>query len=338
VPGAQVVQAGQRGASPPFRTRRRLELQQSAEANGVPANDIGGGFDFSALAGPAWTVWKCYASRTACCTDPTVCRACQHHDAARGRTRIPQFSYSIDGGQPEHDAQRSVDRARVGPLSITSRVLYFKTDNDTPNNKYKNGTLRREIQSALGHGTDLSGTIRRADTNTEARTRSISTRSQTTRSRTANFNVRRRCGAVTDQRSLADHNPVRVDGAETRSSANPSPTERLSIHSGLAPTTGKNVTIPAPTDIPLPDRRFSDFGQAIRRVHQPHDSSRRLRPTSLSRPDRSHGSGAGRFEKEQGFAVGDGSQTGKRASKKKTAASSERRASRPAAGREWRGG
>ena len=52
-----------------------------------------------------------------------------------------------------------------GRFDYFADYSYFTTDNDVPNNEFTNGTYAGRFSAALGHGTDLSGTIRRADTN-----------------------------------------------------------------------------------------------------------------------------------------------------------------------------
>ena len=49
-------------------------------------------------------------------------------------------------------------------LDYFSEYSRFTTDNSTPNNGYRNGTFAGRLGVAVGHGTDLSGTIRRVDT------------------------------------------------------------------------------------------------------------------------------------------------------------------------------
>src|SRR5258706_13865892 len=49
------------------------------------------------------------------------------------------------------------------PVEYFYEYAYFRTDNNTPNNRYKNGTYAGRFSVVLGNNTDASGTIRRAD-------------------------------------------------------------------------------------------------------------------------------------------------------------------------------
>src|SRR5262249_48551146 len=82
----------------------------------------------------------------------------------RGRSRVPEFNYSIDGGNlGTVHAAASIGGA-AARADYFSEFAYFKTDNDVPNNRFTNGTYAGRFSVMLGSNTDLSGTIRRADT------------------------------------------------------------------------------------------------------------------------------------------------------------------------------
>ena len=65
VPGAQVVQAGQRGGVTSLFVRGGASNFNKVLIDGVAANDIGGGFDFSSVSVTGVDRSKCFARRTA---------------------------------------------------------------------------------------------------------------------------------------------------------------------------------------------------------------------------------------------------------------------------------
>ena len=82
----------------------------------------------------------------------------------RGRTRVPEFTYSADGGNLGTWSTAAGIGGVVKRFDYFSEYSRFSTDNDVPNNGYRNGTYAGRFGAALAVNTDLSGTIRRTDT------------------------------------------------------------------------------------------------------------------------------------------------------------------------------
>ena len=101
-----------------------------------------------------------------------------------------------------------------GRFDYFSDYSYFTTDNDVPNNEFTNRTYAGRFGVALGHGTDLSGTIRRADTKYGSPNAILFYAVPDDSKQTGRLHVRRRRRPVADQRPVAEHDPVRLDGAE----------------------------------------------------------------------------------------------------------------------------
>ena len=163
VPGTNVLQTGQRGGHTDIFVRGGAPDFNKVLIDGVPANDIGGAFDFGVLS--IGGVAGVEVLRTA--------NSVQHGADAlssvislttpRGRSSRPELSYAVDVGN------LGTIRQNVSVGGVLDRVDYyfdvsrFDTDNDLPNSDFRNDTVAGRIGLALGGGTDLTVTVRHID-------------------------------------------------------------------------------------------------------------------------------------------------------------------------------
>jgi len=164
VPGAQVVQAGQRGGATSLFIRGGASNFNKVLIDGVAANDIGGAFDFSSLAVTGVESVEVLRESNSVIYGSDSLSGVVAITTRRGRTSLPDFSYAIDGGNLGTMRNDAAIAGASGRFDYFSEYTYFTTDNDVPNNGFTNGTYAGRFSVALGRGTDLSGTIRRADT------------------------------------------------------------------------------------------------------------------------------------------------------------------------------
>ncbi|HXD72253.1 MAG TPA: TonB-dependent receptor plug domain-containing protein [Vicinamibacterales bacterium] len=164
VPGAQIVQVGAKGGTASLFVRGGNSNFTKVLVDGVPANDIGGGFDFAAVSTTGVDEIEVLRESNSMLYGSDALAGVVNVTTRRGRTRTPQFDYSLDGGNLGTVHTSAAFGGVAQRLDYFSEYSYFKTDNDTPNNRYRNGTYAGRFSVALGGNTDLSGTIRRADT------------------------------------------------------------------------------------------------------------------------------------------------------------------------------
>jgi len=164
VPGAQVVQTGARGAVTSLFIRGGNSNFNKVLIDGVPANDIGGAFDFSTVATTGVERVEVLRESNSMLFGTDSLAGVVNITTKRGRTRLPEFNYSLDGGNFGTVHTAASIGGVVSRADYFSEYAYFKTDNDVPNNRFTNGTYAGRFSVLLGANTALSGTIRRADT------------------------------------------------------------------------------------------------------------------------------------------------------------------------------
>jgi iron complex outermembrane receptor protein/vitamin B12 transporter len=163
VPGVSVVQTGARGGTASLFVRGGNSNFNKVLIDGVPANDIGGSFDFSDLATTGVDRVEVMRGSNSVLYGSDAMTGVVSIVTKRGRTARPEFTYSIDGGNfgsLKNDVSVGGAASRV---DYFSQYSYFRTDNDQPNNRFKNGVYAGRFGAALATGTDLSVTIRRKD-------------------------------------------------------------------------------------------------------------------------------------------------------------------------------
>ncbi|MBI3046833.1 MAG: TonB-dependent receptor [Acidobacteria bacterium] len=168
VPGSHVVQTGARGATTAMFIRGGAANFNKVLVDGVPANDIGGAFDFAQMSTTGIDRVEVLRQTNSVMYGSDALAGVIAITTRRGRTRVPEVTYSADGGNLGTFATEAGIGGAVRRFDYYSMYSRFRTDNDVPNNAYRNGTYAGRFGVALGGATDLSGTIRRADTRYES--------------------------------------------------------------------------------------------------------------------------------------------------------------------------
>jgi vitamin B12 transporter len=164
VPGANIVQIGARGGMASLFIRGGASNFAKVLVDGVPMNDIGGNFDFSELATTGIERVEVMRQANSVLYGSDALSGVINVTTRRGRTLVPEASYSIDGGNLGTVRQDVSFGGAIKRFDYFSDYSHFRTDNDLPNNTYRNGTYAGRFGVALGRATDVSGTIRRIDT------------------------------------------------------------------------------------------------------------------------------------------------------------------------------
>jgi vitamin B12 transporter len=163
VPGAHVVQTGARGG-PTWTYIRGGEVNfTKLLIDGVPANDIGGAVDFAEFATTGVDRIEILRESNSVMFGSDALAGVISLTTRRGRSRIPEASYSIDGGNLSTFRQTGSVGGAVQRFDYFSEYSHFDTDNDLPNNEYRNNTYAGRFGVAFGRNTDVSGAVRVID-------------------------------------------------------------------------------------------------------------------------------------------------------------------------------
>jgi vitamin B12 transporter len=161
VPGSQVVQTGGRGGATSLFVRGGASNFNKVLVDGIPVNDIGGRFDYSALATTGVERVEALRDANSVLHGSDAMAGVISISTRRGDTRRPEVSGSIDGGN------LGTHRGEVSLGGTAQRFDYFgayshlATNNRVANNAYRNDTLVSRIGWALGSTGDVSATLRR---------------------------------------------------------------------------------------------------------------------------------------------------------------------------------
>ena len=163
VPGAQIVQVGQRGGATSLFLRGGNSNFTKVLVDGMPANDIGGGFDFSQLDTAGVDRIEVLRQTNSVVYGSDALTGVVNITTRRGSSRVPEFQYTIDGGNLRTFRNSISLGGAVRRFDYFSQYSYFTTDNNTPNSGYDRSTYAGRFGVAVGGGTNVSGTLRWVD-------------------------------------------------------------------------------------------------------------------------------------------------------------------------------
>ena len=127
VPGVQVLQTGQRGGTTSLFVRGGNDDFNKVLIDGVPANDIGGSFDFGNLPVTGVDRVEVLRNPNSVLYGADALTSVVNITTRRGTSRVPELSYAIDGGNLRDAASGRVGRrrpwaprllCRLSPISI----------------------------------------------------------------------------------------------------------------------------------------------------------------------------------------------------------------------------
>lgn len=164
VPGVQVVQTGARGGQTSLFIRGGSSNFNKVLIDGVPANDIGGAFDLADLATTGIDRVEVLRGSNSVLYGSDALTGVVNITTRRGRTRVPEATAAVDGGNLRtwHD-DLSLGGA-IRRFDYFADYSYLQTDNSVPNNAYRNHTFASRVGVMVGGSTNLTGTVRRIDT------------------------------------------------------------------------------------------------------------------------------------------------------------------------------
>jgi iron complex outermembrane receptor protein/vitamin B12 transporter len=202
VPGAQIVQVGERGGATSLFLRGGNSNFTKVLIDGMAANDIGGGYDFSQLDTAGVDRLEVLRQTNSVRYGSDALTGVVNISTRRGSARVPEFQYGIDAGNLRTFRNSISLGGAVRRYDYFSQYSYYTTDNHTPDSGYHRSTYAGRFGVAVGSGTNVSGTLRWLEGEFG----------------TANgfslFGIADDVdhGGLADHRSLAEHDPLRVGG------------------------------------------------------------------------------------------------------------------------------
>jgi iron complex outermembrane receptor protein/vitamin B12 transporter len=163
VPAAHVQQNGGRGGTTSIFLRGGNANFTKVLVDGVTANDIGGGVDLAHLQTTGIGRIEVLRQTNSVMYGSDALTGVVNVETRRGSTRVPEFDYTLDGGNFGTVHNDIGVGGAVKRFNYFSDYSFFDTDNEVPNNSYRNHTYAGRFGVALGTATDLTGTLRHID-------------------------------------------------------------------------------------------------------------------------------------------------------------------------------
>jgi vitamin B12 transporter len=163
MPGVSLVQSGARGGVTSVFVRGGNSNFNKVLVDGIPANDIGGGADLSqfSVTGIDWV--EALRDPNSVVFGSDALSGVVSLVSRRGHTPVPQAAFAVDGGNLGTNHESAAVGGTVQRFDYFSELSHLGTDNDVPNNRYRDTTYAGRFGAAVGRSTDISGTIRVID-------------------------------------------------------------------------------------------------------------------------------------------------------------------------------
>ena len=307
VPGSQIQQTGARGGTTSMFIRGGAASFAKVLIDGISANDIGGAFDFSQLQTTGIEQVEVLRQANSVMYGSDALTGVVNITTRRGRARVPEATYTVDGGNLGTLNNAVSLGGAYQRLDYFSEYSYFTTDNDLPNNRYRNHTYAARVGVALGGNTDLSGTLRHVD------------------GENGTPNAIRSYGVIDDSSSATELTYAGIvaqsqwtdrwqstgrfgSTGQTKHFMNPTPTGEAFDPFGFgANYLGNEVTITGANGHSATGRAILDFGGTYPSTFDSRTTRRALsgQTTYLVGSD-VHISAGARFEREEGYSDPDG--------------------------------
>jgi iron complex outermembrane receptor protein/vitamin B12 transporter len=164
VPGLQVVQTGQRGGTTSVFVRGGNANFNKVLIDGVPVGEVGGAFDFATLATTGVDRVEILRDPNSVLYGSDALSSVISITTRHGTTRIPELTLALDGGSFGTSSQMASLGGASGRVDYFAEFARFATQNNVPNNAYRNHTFAGRVGWMASHSTALSATVRRTTT------------------------------------------------------------------------------------------------------------------------------------------------------------------------------
>jgi iron complex outermembrane receptor protein/vitamin B12 transporter len=307
VPGAQVQQTGARGGQSSLFVRGGASNFTKVLVDGVAINDIGGGFDFSQLQTTGVDRIEVLRQPNSVIYGSDALTGVVNIETRRGRTRVPDVAYTIDGGNLGTFRTNASIGGAAKRVDYFSEYSYFTTDNKVPNNGYRNRTYAGRFGVMLGNNTDLNATLRHID----GESGSPNGFGLYLIADDSTSNADLLYGGIRAQSQWTDRLQTTIrygSMGQTSLSTNPTPTGQPFDPTGFgANYLGRTVTLRGANDTSVTGQAILDYGGSYPQSFESRTTRRTVFGQSTYRVTGDlHISGGGRFEREAGYSDPDG--------------------------------
>jgi len=159
IPGLQALQTGQAGGTTYLYIRGGEPNANKVLIDGVPANDIGGTFEFANLASAGIGQVEVLRGPNSALFGSDALAGVVNFTTARGNTPLPLLTYLIDGGNFGSYHQEGTLSGLYSRLDYFADYSRFDTRNSLPDNAFHNGTLAGSFGWMFSRHSSLRATV-----------------------------------------------------------------------------------------------------------------------------------------------------------------------------------
>jgi len=164
VPGLAVVQTGQRGGTTSVFARGGTSDFNKVLIDGIPANDIGGAFEFADLSASGANQVEVFRGANSVLYGADALGSVIQVTTRRGSSTSPQLTFAADGGNFNTQRQEATLGGIFHHLDYFTDFMDFETSNSLPNSSYHNETFSGNFGWKANQNTDLRFTVRHTAT------------------------------------------------------------------------------------------------------------------------------------------------------------------------------
>jgi iron complex outermembrane receptor protein/vitamin B12 transporter len=159
-PGVQVVQTGQRGGTTSIFVRGGNADFNKVLIDGIPANDIGGTFEFANLSTSGVGQVETLRGPNSVLYGSDALASVVNVTTRRGTSPFPEFTFSADGGNFQTHRQQASVSGAFHQFDYFSDFARFDTQNGIPNSSFHNGTYSGNFGWEPNRRTSIRFTLR----------------------------------------------------------------------------------------------------------------------------------------------------------------------------------
>jgi len=164
VPGLTVLQTGERGGTTSAFVRGGSSNFNKVLIDGIPANDIGGEFEFANLSASGTSQVEVFRGANSVLYGADALGSVIQITTRRGSSTTPEFAYSVDGGNFNTLRQEASLGGLFHQFDYFADFTRFDTQNSLPNSSFHNGTFSGNTGWQASQDTDVRFTIRHTAT------------------------------------------------------------------------------------------------------------------------------------------------------------------------------
>ncbi|HUE42147.1 MAG TPA: TonB-dependent receptor [Candidatus Sulfotelmatobacter sp.] len=164
LPGLQISQTGERGGSTSLFVRGGNSDFNKVLIDGIPANDIGGAFNFADLSSTAVDQVEILRGPNSVLYGPDAIASVVNITTPHGTTIEPEFNYSIDGGNFDTFRNEVSVSGAFHQFDYFSEFSRFDTHNSLPNSEFHDATYAGNFGWTPSATTDVRFTVRHTAT------------------------------------------------------------------------------------------------------------------------------------------------------------------------------